>query len=140
MNQKISDIVRNAVPAVVNMVAQGKARSARVRFTGDKGFNSFVWIMVDVMPDGKLWAHTNDADFMVGYPPSLTVSRPASEAQDLINDIVTFLGNEMRNFGDKVDILLQADAADGQPSVPNFVGDSDTGWDQIHEQQGQDVP
>ncbi len=140
MNQKISDIVRNAVPAVVDMVASGKARSARVRFTGDKGFNSFVWIMVDVMQDGKLWAHTNDADFMVGYPPSLTVSRPASEKQDLINDIVAFLGNEMRNFGDKVDILLQADAADGQPSVPNFVGDSDAGWDQIHEQQGQDVP
>ncbi len=140
MNQKISDIVSNAVPSVVNLVVQGKARSARVRFTGEKGFNSFVWIMVDVMQDGRLWAHTNDADFMVGYPPSLTVSRPASEAQDLVNDIVTFLANEMRNYGDKVDILLQADAADGQPSVPNYIGDSDAGWDQIHEQQGHDVP
>lgn len=140
MNQKISDLVAQAVPAVVNMVAQGNARSARVRFTGEKGFNSFVWIMVDVLADGKLWAHTNDADLMVGYPPSLTVSKPVSEAQDLINEIVAFLTNEMRNYGDKVDILLQADAQAGQPSVPNYIGDSDCGWDQIHEQSTHDVP
>lgn len=145
MNHKVASLIREAIPAIVNAVASGAVASSRIRFTGVgenvSSFNNFVWIMVDTV-DGdagrKLWAHTNDADFMVGYPPSFSQSVPAAEGALLVEPIIAFLEEKLARFG-KVEVLLQTDVPAGAERVPNFVGDSERGFAQLAEQPVHDI-
>jgi len=117
--------------------------SARLRLTGENSPYQFVWIMIDrYVPTGdtsgeaatqepQLWAHTNDADFMVGYPPSLSITAPFSEAYDLKEKILAFVDETIANYG-KVEALMQSDALDRSEHRPIFVGDSESGYDAAH--------
>lgn len=145
MNHKVASLVRQAVPAIVNAVAEGAVTSSRIRFTGAgvnvNQFNNFVWIMVDVIDSDsgrKLWAHTNDADFMVGYPPSFSQSVPAAEGAALVESIIAFLHEKLAHF-EKVDVLLETDVPAGAERVPNFVGDSERGFGELAEQRSSDI-
>lgn len=145
MNHKVANLIREAVPAIVNAVVSGAISGSRIRFTGAgenvNQFNNFVWIMVDTV-DGdaerKLWAHTNDADFMVGYPPSFHQSAPLAEGALLVEPIIAFLTEKLAHYT-KVDVLLETDVPAGAERVPNFVGDSERGFAQLAEQPVHDI-
>lgn len=145
MNHKVASLVRQAVPAIVNAVVEGAVTGSRIRFTGYgvnvNQFNNFVWIMVDVVESDagrKIWAHTNDADFMVGYPPSFSQSVPAQEGASLVEPIIAFLQEKLAHF-DKVDVLLETDVPAGAERVPNFVGDSERGFAELAELRTSDI-
>ncbi|MBS1999447.1 MAG: hypothetical protein JSS86_24135 [Cyanobacteria bacterium SZAS LIN-2] len=127
--------------AVQDMVAgvTNHLSSARLRLTGEKSSYQFVWIMLDRVsaPAGDttgetyIWAHTNDADFMVGYPPSLCISLPVSCAAELLEQVVAFAEKEITNYG-KVEALMQADHIDRSQHLPHYVGDSESGYQAAH--------
>ena len=139
---KIQDFVRLAVQHVVNAVLGGDFKSARVRFTGDRGHMNFVWIMVDRcevrIPRGSsnvvdgLWAHTNDFDFMAGSPLSFEDARPFAQGAELVEPICEFLAKELAGQT-RVELLMQADSVNRE-FVPNLVGNSDDGFANIREQ------
>jgi len=144
-NGKAVSLFNAAVSALVDIVVSGRARSARVRFTDPQGhkYSNFWWIAVDQLAgengaEPKLYAATNDIDLMVGIPPSFHKSVPVSEASALVEAAVAFLTEKLGSAA-KVEILLQADAPAGQPSIPAYVGNSDDGFENITEQTVPDV-
>jgi len=137
--------LRSAVQDMVTAVTSHLS-SARLRLTGEKSSNQFVWIMLDRVsaPAGDttgedyIWAHTNDADFMVGYPPSLCLSAPMSQAQDLLEQVIAFAEKEISNYG-KVDALMQSEHIDRTQQLPSYVGDSESGYAAAHVVGNHDV-
>lgn len=143
-NAKVASLFSSSITALTDIIAGGRARSARIRFTDPSraGFN-FWWISVDKL-DGdngsepKLWAATNDIDLLVGTPPSFWKSVPMSSGAELVDAVVAFLSEKFAGAS-RVEILLQADAIQGQPRIPNHVGNSDDGFENIVEEPVIDV-
>lgn len=133
---QVRSLVETSIPELLSFVADGRVKGNRIRFTGIGGpaFNNFVWMMLDRFEsdqDGvKIWAHTNDMDFMVGYPPSFTMSVPVNDWQSLVEPIVAFLNEKLASYT-KVEILVQTDVNPGQPAFPAYTGDSEQGWSNI---------
>src|SRR5208282_3109472 len=113
--EKACNFARAAVEDMLGAVISHTS-SARLRLTGEKTPYQFVWIMLDRVSatsggtnqdhgsDAEtesevIWAHTNDADFMVGYPPSLCISAPLSRASELQAQIIAFVEKEIANYG-----------------------------------------
>lgn len=144
-NGKVVSLFSASMQALVDIVAGGRARSARIRFTDPSGpqYSNFWWIAVDKL-DGenggepKLWASTNDIDLMVGIPPSFHKSVPVSSGSELIEAAVAFLSEKLGKSA-RVEILLQADAHQGAASIPAYVGNSDDGFDNLSEQAVHDI-
>lgn len=119
---------------------------ARLRLTGEGHPFQFVWIMLDrvAAPAGDttgeqyIWAHTNDADFMVGYPPSLCISAPFSGAAALQEQIMAFIEKEIAHYG-KVEALMQSEPEDRSQHRPNYVGDSESGYEAARVMESHDV-
>jgi hypothetical protein len=142
-NEKVTGLFRDAIPALVDIVVSGRASSARIRFTDPNGptYSNFWWIEVDThVADGqrKIYARTNDIDLMVGIPPSFHKSVVEGGESELVEAAIAFL-TEKLGKAVRVDILLQADAAQGQAGIANHVGNSDDGFAKISEQTGSDV-
>ena len=140
--------LRSAVQDMVAAVTSHLS-SARLRLTGEKSSNQFVWIMLDRVsaPAGDtngetyIWAHTNDADFMVGYPPSLNLSAPLSQeqaVQDLLEQVIAFAEKEISNYG-KVEALMQSDFIDRSRQLPSYVGDSESGYAAVRPVENHDI-
>jgi hypothetical protein len=140
---------RTAVRDMLNAVTTHSSVT-RLRLTGEKHPYQFVWIMLDRVsaPTGEngttsesgeqyIWAHTNDADFMVGYPPSLCISEPFSRAAELQEQIMAFLEKEIAHYG-KVEALMQSEAED-RSHRPNYVGDSESGYEAARVMGNHDV-
>lgn len=131
-----------AAAAVKDMIAAigTSARETRLRLSAETSSYRLVWIMIerisapagDTTGEEYVWAHTNDADYMVGYPPSLNVSVPLSQADTLEATIMTYLEGELATYG-KAEALLQSVALDGTVN-PTYTGDSESGYDNIVQQ------
>jgi len=137
----VSQIIHDALTAVFQAALNADVREARVRFTNDgTGFNNFVWIMVDRVQltvegsqekvDG-VWAHTNDYCFLTGSPHSFCASAPLIDTQALTGAAIAFVEEKMSG-AQRVELLLQTSLTQGQS--PNFIADSETGWEHVHEQ------
>ena len=144
-NAKVASLFSASIAALIDIVIGGRARSARIRFTDPNvsAFNNFWWISVDKIDsadggEAKLWAATNDIDLMVGIPPSFSKCVPVSSGSELVDATVTFL-TEKLGAADRVEILLQADAISGANRIPNHVGNSDDGFENIAEEPVYDV-
>ncbi len=139
VNERVSGLFSESIPALVGSVADGKVSSARARFTAPNGpiHHNFWWIQVDKIEGDdktvKLFARTNDIDLMVGIPPSFHMAVPLDEAASLVPAIVAFLNEKLGRY-DRVEILLQADPIRGGEHIPNYEGDSDAGFANIHPQ------
>ncbi len=111
------------------------AREARLRLTSAQSPNRLIWIMIDRLPansanaEEQVWAHTNDGDISIGTPMSLSVCVPLSNATTLASTITTYLDGELGSYG-KVDALMQSVNLDGSHN-PNFIGDSESGYDNL---------
>lgn len=142
---KVASLFSASITALTDIVGGGRARSARIRFTDpNRAFNfNFWWISVSKL-DGEngseptLWAATNDIDLMVGIPPSFSKSVPVSSSQELVDAAVAFL-TEKLGTASRVEILLQADANQGETRIPSHVGNSDDGFENIAEEPVNDV-
>jgi hypothetical protein len=149
LHSKYENASKFARAAVVDMLAAvtSHTSSARLRLTGEKTPYQFVWIMLDRVsaPAGDtsgeeyIWAHTNDADFMVGYPPSLSVSAPFSRVSELQAQIIAFVEQEIAHYG-KVEGLMQSEPLARSQHRPNYVGDSESGYEEAHVMAGHDIP
>lgn len=143
-NAKVASLFSASITALVDIVAGGRARSAQIRFTDPNcaGINNFWWISVDKLngDDGepRLWAATNDIDLMVGIPPSFSMSVPVASSSELVGAVVSFLSEKFR-AASRVEILLRADANQGEARIPDHVGNSDDGFENIAEQPVNDV-
>jgi hypothetical protein len=137
--------VRAAVKDMLGAVTTHTS-SARLRLTGEKTPYQFVWLMFDRVsaPKGDttgeqyIWAHTNDADLMVGFPPSLCISMPFSRASELQELVIAFAEQEIAQYG-KVEALMQSEAVDRSEHRPNYVGDSGSGYEASHVMANHDV-
>lgn len=145
-NEKVTSLFSASIAALVDIVNGGRARSARIRFTDPTGpsLSNFWWISVDKIEgaqheEPKLYAATNDIDLMCGAPPSFHKSVAASSASELVDAAVVFLTEKLGKAA-RVEILLQADAAAGQPRIPAYVGNSDDGFENLQEQSVTDIP
>lgn len=145
INAKVASLFSASISALIDIVAGGRARSAQIRYTDPNcaGINNFWWISVDKLDgdnggEAKLWAATNDIDLMVGCPPSFWKSVPVSSSSELADAVVAFL-TEKLGTASRVEILLRADANQGDPRIPNHVGNSDDGFENIVEQPVNDV-
>ncbi len=144
LNEKVATLLRDAVPALVSIVSEGRVRSARIRFTDPNGptYSNFWWISVDTLKsDGegtKIFARTNDLDLMVGYPPSFHMAVALENAGEMIDPIVAFLSEKFAN-AQRIDIWLQADANQGESGIANQVGNSDDGLANITVQEVPDI-
>jgi hypothetical protein len=139
-NAKVTSLFSASIAALVDIVVSGRARSARIRFTDPNGpaHSNFWWISVDKIEgaqheEPKLFAATNDLDLMCGAPPSFHKSVAMSSASELVDAAVAFL-TEKLGASARVEILLKADAVQGQPAIATYVGDSDEGFDNLKEQ------
>lgn len=140
-NPRVEDAVRQCIEAVLVKAHGDDVRSARVRFTGDRGGFNFAWVMVDRMSvklngsedsvDG-LWVHTNDADFMIGSPPSLTETCALNDIDAVIEIATQFVASQVGKSA-RVELLLQADFNGGKHEG-NYVGNSDEGFEALHVQ------
>lgn len=156
ISPRLADFIRTAVAEVLKAACFPDVRTARVRFTGDHNtFNNFEWIMADHMAAStdekesrpeRIWAHTNDFDFMAGSPLSFDQCLPVSEVEGLIEPICAFL-NERFARATKIEIRLEAEPTDhrrrdlaysADPEVARanamflpYVGNSDEGFENI---------
>lgn len=142
-NRKVANLLRDAVPALVSIVSEGRVRSARIRFTDPNGptYSNFWWISVDTLKGDegtRIFAQTNDIDLMVGIPPSFHKAVALENAGELIDPIVAFLSEKFAN-AQRIEIWLQADANTGEPSLANQVGNSDDGFASITVQVVPDI-
>jgi hypothetical protein len=92
----------------------------------------------DAGGEEMIWAHTNDADLMVGYPPNLSISAPISQASELPEQILAFVEQEIAHYG-KVEALMQSEPVDRSQHRPNYVGDSESGYEACHVMVNHDV-
>lgn len=139
-NDKVLRLLGDSLSVVVQSVISGRATSGKIRFTDPNGpmYNNFWWIDVSVFEGDKLFASTNDIDLMVGLAPSFFMTVPMSDAGDLVRAAVNFLSEKFAS-AQRLDLLLQGTSPAGQPAIPNCVGNSDDGFDNITEQAGYDV-
>lgn len=148
----LAAFIHTVINAVVNVASASDIRSARVRFTDpDKQYNNFEWIMCDRCQPGeydgvqqpeRIWAHTNDFDFMAGSPLSFSVVEPLESREALVEKITAYL-NERFSRAVRVEIRLETDPTDysrkqrarsGDPDNSMFldyVGDSESGMEGI---------
>lgn len=137
---QVEDAVRSSLEAIVNKAHQPNVRSSRVRFTGDRGSNNFVWIMVDrtditsagSAPVEGFRVHTNDIDLFAATPPSFDVTCPTTDTASTFEAAVQFVASKVGQSA-RVELLLQSDFSDGTHEG-NYVGDSDAGFDAVHPQ------
>jgi hypothetical protein len=149
---KVAAFIRSVVEAVVGASGASDVSTARVRFTDpDTQFNNLEWIMCDhcaageydgVQKPERIWAHTNDFDFMAGSPLSFSAVEPADTRFALVEQITAFLC-ERFSRAQRVEIRLETDPTDysrkqrahsGDPAHQMFldyVGDSESGMEGI---------
>lgn len=149
---KVAAFIRSVVEAVVGASGASDVSTARVRFTDpDKQYNNFEWIMCDhcaageydgVQKPDRIWAHTNDFDFMAGSPLSFSAVEPAETRMALVDQITAYLC-ERFSRAQRVEIRLETDPTDysrkqrahsGDPAHQMFldyVGDSESGMEGI---------
>lgn len=163
----LAEFIRTVVTEVLHAARYHDVRTARVRFTSDHcQFNNFEWIMCDHLAavtdeDGsrpeRIWAHTNDFDFMAGSPLAFDQVRPVETADEIIDLACAFL-NERFARATRLEIRLETDPTDhrrrdlassADPEVARanamfqpFVGDSDAGFANIRPWQSpmHDLP
>ncbi|MBZ0185369.1 MAG: hypothetical protein K8F91_03880 [Candidatus Obscuribacterales bacterium] len=141
---QVSALVTNAIPELLSFLADGRVANNRIRFTGVGGqsFNNFLWMMLDRYESEsegvKIWAHTNDMDLMVGYPPSFTMSVAIADYQSLVEPIVRFLTEKLASY-QVVEVLVKTDANPGETAFPAYTGDSESGWSNIKAQTETDT-
>jgi hypothetical protein len=140
-NPRVGDTIKRALTAVFEQALRADVRECRVRFTKEgPAFHNFVWIMVDrtqVTVEGSeekvdgLWAHTNDFCFLTGAAASFSAAKPIADAESLLVAAIEFVEQKMGS-AERVELLLQTSLVSGY--APNFIADSDSGWDAVHEQ------
>ena len=148
----VAAFIRSVVEAVVGAATAADVRTARVRFTDpDKQYNNFEWIMCDHFAAGeydgqhkpeRIWAHTNDFDFMACSPLAFSECEPVEARAVLVEKITQFL-TERFSRAVRVEIRLETDPTDysrkqraqaGDPDQQMFldyVGDSESGMNGI---------
>ncbi len=151
-NPRVAAFIRSVVEAVVGASGAPDVSTARVRFIDpDKQYNNFEWIMCDHFAPGeydgkqlpeRIWAHTNDFDFMAGSPLSFSAVEPVDSRQALVEQITSYL-TERFSRAQRVEIRLETDPTDysrkqraysGDPAHQMFldyVGDSESGMEGI---------
>ncbi|MBS2002213.1 MAG: hypothetical protein JST44_11955 [Cyanobacteria bacterium SZAS LIN-5] len=136
---QVEDAVRSALEAIVNKAHQPDVRSSRVRFTGDRGSNNFVWIMIDRTsipsngtPVDGFYIHTNDIDLFAATPPSFSETCPTTDTAATIESAVQYVASKV-GASARIELLLQSDF-NGDKHEANYVGNSDDGFDSIHQQ------
>ena len=147
-NPHVETFVTSIITAMVEFVGRNGASDTRARFTvtGSHKNEDNLWLNVDqlgptephdTMPE-KVWIHTNDVDLMVGSRPSFSISMPPTEAASLVEETCRFI---VEKFGDahRLEVLLQATALPGRARIPNFVGNSEDGFEALSEQFIPDI-
>lgn len=149
---KVAAFIRTVVEAVLGVSSASDVSTARVRFIDpDKQYNNFEWIMCDHIASGeydgvqkpeRIWAHTNDFDFMAGSPLSFSAFEPVETRSALVEQITAYLC-ERFSRAVRVEIRLETDPTDysrkqraqsGDPDHQMFldyVGDSESGMEGV---------
>lgn len=151
-NSQVAAFIRTVIEAVVGVSGASAVRTARVRFTDpDKNYNNFEWIMCDRCPAGgydgvqkpdRVWAHTNDFDFMAGSPLAFSAVETVENRQALVEQITAYL-TERFSRANRVEIRLETDPTDysrkqraqagdvSEGMFFDYVGDSESGMEGI---------
>lgn len=140
-SKQVEDAVRSSLEAIVNKAHGADVRGSRVRFTGDRGSNNFVWIMIErtkIAVEGSddkvdgFNVRTNDMDLFAATPPSFYMNCATADIAATIEAAVEFVATKVGSSA-RVELLLQSDFEGGKHE-DNYVGNSDDGFDAVRPQ------